>query len=162
MTFCWDVAPCRLVEVYWRLRGVCCLHHQGDECTTSLKTSHLCICRSENLKCQLSYHLFDVKRKTCCSSHTDWLWFQFCADRSDVAPFTRPFVAFRRDIYLCVVTSRLLDKQTSSNATTVSRTTCTSPKHRKSVLTSFAVIAVHPGWRNNYDLRDGEMTSRTT
>jgi hypothetical protein len=26
----WDVAPCSLVEVYRRFRGVYCLHHQGD------------------------------------------------------------------------------------------------------------------------------------
>jgi hypothetical protein len=26
----WDVEHCSLVEVYWRLRGACCLHHQGD------------------------------------------------------------------------------------------------------------------------------------
>jgi hypothetical protein len=24
----WGVAPCSLVEVYWSLRGACCLHHQ--------------------------------------------------------------------------------------------------------------------------------------
>jgi hypothetical protein len=29
-TFFWVVAPCGLVEVYRRLRRVCCLHHQGD------------------------------------------------------------------------------------------------------------------------------------
>jgi hypothetical protein len=27
----WVVAPCRLVEVYWRFRGACCLLYQGDE-----------------------------------------------------------------------------------------------------------------------------------
>jgi hypothetical protein len=30
MTVFWVVAPCSLVEVYRRLRGACCLHHQGD------------------------------------------------------------------------------------------------------------------------------------
>jgi hypothetical protein len=29
MTFFGDVAPCSLVEIYRRFRGVCCLHHQG-------------------------------------------------------------------------------------------------------------------------------------
>jgi hypothetical protein len=29
MTVFWDVAPCRLREVYTRFRGTCCLHHQG-------------------------------------------------------------------------------------------------------------------------------------
>jgi hypothetical protein len=27
----WVVAPCRLLDVYQRFRGPCCLHHQGDE-----------------------------------------------------------------------------------------------------------------------------------
>jgi hypothetical protein len=31
MAVFWVVAPCSLVEVYQRFRGVCCLHHQGDE-----------------------------------------------------------------------------------------------------------------------------------
>jgi hypothetical protein len=30
MAVFWDVAPCSLVD-YRRLRGVFCLHHQGDE-----------------------------------------------------------------------------------------------------------------------------------
>jgi hypothetical protein len=25
-----DVAPCSLVEVYWRFGGACCVHHQDD------------------------------------------------------------------------------------------------------------------------------------
>jgi hypothetical protein len=29
MAVFWVVAPCSLVEVYWRFRGSCCLHHQG-------------------------------------------------------------------------------------------------------------------------------------
>jgi hypothetical protein len=33
----WVVVPCRLVEVYQRFRGTCCLHYQGDE--TSARTS---------------------------------------------------------------------------------------------------------------------------
>jgi hypothetical protein len=31
MTVFWDVAPCSLVEGYQRVRGPCCLHHQGRE-----------------------------------------------------------------------------------------------------------------------------------
>jgi hypothetical protein len=31
MTIFWDVAPYSLVEVYWRFRGACCLHHQGSD-----------------------------------------------------------------------------------------------------------------------------------
>jgi hypothetical protein len=31
MAVFWVVAPCSLVEVYQRFRGICCLHHQGDE-----------------------------------------------------------------------------------------------------------------------------------
>jgi hypothetical protein len=27
----WVVAPCKLVDVYQRFRGTCCLHHQDDE-----------------------------------------------------------------------------------------------------------------------------------
>jgi hypothetical protein len=30
MAVFWVVVPCRLVEVYHRFRGPCCLHHQGD------------------------------------------------------------------------------------------------------------------------------------
>jgi hypothetical protein len=30
MAVFWVVVPCSLVEVYQRLRGPCCLHHQGD------------------------------------------------------------------------------------------------------------------------------------
>jgi hypothetical protein len=44
-TVFWDVAPCSLVEVFWRFRGACCLHHQGDSTrlhgARSQKTSHL-------------------------------------------------------------------------------------------------------------------------
>jgi hypothetical protein len=31
MSVFWIVAPCSLVEVYWRFRCACCLHHQGNE-----------------------------------------------------------------------------------------------------------------------------------
>jgi hypothetical protein len=31
MAVFWDVAPCSLEEIDQRFRGVCCLHHQGDE-----------------------------------------------------------------------------------------------------------------------------------
>jgi hypothetical protein len=34
----WVVAPCSLVEVYQRSRGVCCLHHQGDRGVITQKT----------------------------------------------------------------------------------------------------------------------------
>jgi hypothetical protein len=30
MAVFWVVVPCSLVDVYRRLRGTCCLHHQGD------------------------------------------------------------------------------------------------------------------------------------
>jgi hypothetical protein len=30
MAVFWVVAPRRLVEVFWRFKGACCLHHQGD------------------------------------------------------------------------------------------------------------------------------------
>jgi hypothetical protein len=30
ITVFWVVAPCSLVEVYWRYRGACCFHNQGD------------------------------------------------------------------------------------------------------------------------------------
>jgi hypothetical protein len=29
MAIFWVVVLCSLVEVYWRLRSTCCLHHQG-------------------------------------------------------------------------------------------------------------------------------------
>jgi hypothetical protein len=35
----WVVASCSLVEVYQRFRGPCCLHHQGDDSTTTHKTA---------------------------------------------------------------------------------------------------------------------------
>jgi hypothetical protein len=31
MTVFWDVAPCRLVEVYQRFRGARCFHHEGND-----------------------------------------------------------------------------------------------------------------------------------
>jgi hypothetical protein len=34
MAVLWFVEPCSLAEVYRRLRGDCCLHHQGDELAT--------------------------------------------------------------------------------------------------------------------------------
>jgi hypothetical protein len=33
MAVFWVVAPCSLVDVYRRFRGVYCLHHQGDYST---------------------------------------------------------------------------------------------------------------------------------
>jgi hypothetical protein len=41
MTVFWDVAPCCLLEVYRRLRGVCCLHHQGDHFPDDRGSKHL-------------------------------------------------------------------------------------------------------------------------
>jgi hypothetical protein len=43
MAVFWVVAPCSLVEVYRRFRGICSLHHQGED-------SHLHTHRHENLK----------------------------------------------------------------------------------------------------------------
>jgi hypothetical protein len=31
MTVLWEDALCSLVDVYQRLKGACCLYHQGDE-----------------------------------------------------------------------------------------------------------------------------------
>jgi hypothetical protein len=31
LTVFWVIAPCSLVEVYMRFRGICCLHYQGDD-----------------------------------------------------------------------------------------------------------------------------------
>jgi hypothetical protein len=39
MTAFWDVAPCSLVEVYGRLRGSYCLHHQGDASLCFIETT---------------------------------------------------------------------------------------------------------------------------
>jgi hypothetical protein len=36
MAVFWVVAPCRLVEVYQRFRGPCCLHHQGNDYSSRL------------------------------------------------------------------------------------------------------------------------------
>jgi hypothetical protein len=30
LTVFWDIAPCSLAEVDRRLKGACCLHHQGN------------------------------------------------------------------------------------------------------------------------------------
>jgi hypothetical protein len=38
MAVFWVVAPFTLVEVYQRLRGPCCLHHQGDEYSSPFET----------------------------------------------------------------------------------------------------------------------------
>jgi hypothetical protein len=68
MAVFWVVAPCSLVEVYRRFRGICCLHHQdynnGGTSETSVKfchtarrnnpeDSHLLPCRRDNLKSHL-------------------------------------------------------------------------------------------------------------
>jgi hypothetical protein len=37
MSVFWIVAPCSLVEVYWRFGGICCLHHYGVECLPALQ-----------------------------------------------------------------------------------------------------------------------------
>jgi hypothetical protein len=39
MAVFWVVAPCSLVEVSLRLRGDCCLHHQGDDLNQVLLSS---------------------------------------------------------------------------------------------------------------------------
>jgi hypothetical protein len=51
MAIFWVVAPCRLVEVYRRFRGACCLHHQDDHDATTQKTaiSILTAVRTSNL-----------------------------------------------------------------------------------------------------------------
>jgi hypothetical protein len=36
MTVLWVVAPCYLIDVYRRLKGSCCLHHQGDHLLIAL------------------------------------------------------------------------------------------------------------------------------
>jgi hypothetical protein len=40
MAVFWFVAPCSLIEVYWRFRGACCSHHCHDDTGSSTsKTS---------------------------------------------------------------------------------------------------------------------------
>jgi hypothetical protein len=39
MTVFWVVAPCSLVEVYQRFRGISCFHHQGWNAETSVNSS---------------------------------------------------------------------------------------------------------------------------
>jgi hypothetical protein len=43
MTVLWDVAPCSLVDIYRRFRGVYCLHHQGDLMMEAVITSETSI-----------------------------------------------------------------------------------------------------------------------
>jgi hypothetical protein len=38
MAVFWVVEPCSLVEVYQRLRGPCCLHHQGARMMEAART----------------------------------------------------------------------------------------------------------------------------
>jgi hypothetical protein len=55
MSVFWVVAPCSLVEDYWRFRGVWCLYHQKMGETTGRNNpvdSHLHTRRRENLKSQ--------------------------------------------------------------------------------------------------------------
>jgi hypothetical protein len=58
MAVFWVLAPCNLKEVYRRFRGVCCLHHQGDESHETTRhdnpeVSHLHTHHCENLKSYL-------------------------------------------------------------------------------------------------------------
>jgi 7-cyano-7-deazaguanine synthase in queuosine biosynthesis len=69
MAVLWIAELCSLVEVYWRFRGICCLHHQADEEAASTsevsvnfyqttwcynpEDSHLHTRRCENLKSYL-------------------------------------------------------------------------------------------------------------
>jgi hypothetical protein len=39
MAVCWVVAPCSLVEVYWRFRSAFYFHLQSDPSVSSFKTS---------------------------------------------------------------------------------------------------------------------------
>jgi hypothetical protein len=39
MAVFWVVSPCSLVEVYQRFRGLCCLHHQGNEFTLMMEAA---------------------------------------------------------------------------------------------------------------------------
>jgi hypothetical protein len=48
MTVFWVVAPCTLVEIYWRFRGVCCLHHQSDVIAS---TSEKSVTFFQNTRC---------------------------------------------------------------------------------------------------------------
>jgi hypothetical protein len=41
MAVFWDVAPRRLVEVYWRFRTAYCLHHQDDDRPDDGGSEHL-------------------------------------------------------------------------------------------------------------------------
>jgi hypothetical protein len=41
MTVFWDVAPCSLVKVYRRFRGVCCLHHRHSRRQSSSKFTNV-------------------------------------------------------------------------------------------------------------------------
>jgi hypothetical protein len=65
MAVFWVIATCSLVEVCRHFKGVCCIHHQVDEATSTSETSvnfyqntrrdnsedsHLHIRRHENLK----------------------------------------------------------------------------------------------------------------
>jgi hypothetical protein len=58
MSAFWVVTPCRMIEVYRRFRGPCCLHHQGDQFYQTTRhynpeDSHLRTHRRENLKSYL-------------------------------------------------------------------------------------------------------------
>jgi hypothetical protein len=72
MAASWVIAPCRLVWVYRRFRGLYCLHHRGDESTlryspedchlqwfslfVQLNVMHLQVTNLFTLKMVLNYH----------------------------------------------------------------------------------------------------------
>jgi hypothetical protein len=61
MAVFWVVEPCSLIEVYQRLRGPCCLHHQGFYQTTrryNPEDSHLRTHPRENLKSYSNVEMF--------------------------------------------------------------------------------------------------------
>jgi hypothetical protein len=69
MAVFWFVAPCSLVEVYWRFTGPCWLHHQGED--SHLRTHH-----RENLKSYLVIIMLQWSACIlcyCCRTQAKWM-----------------------------------------------------------------------------------------
>jgi hypothetical protein len=76
MTVFWDIAPCSLVELDQCLRGVYCLHYQGDDCISemSVKFYQVTWCNIPNIM---------------------WLW--NCSEYAELINYTQPVYVWRED-----------------------------------------------------------------
>lgn len=58
MAVFWDIVQCSLTELYRRLRGSCCVRHQGNHTRSNIiEDVHLRTYRRENLKYNRIYYM---------------------------------------------------------------------------------------------------------